>query len=63
MLYNVQYVDECGELTRCSVMSHDLKMAIRETLFRYPDAVQIIQIVPATLDTVEERPEQTLGKK
>tara|TARA_B100000902_G_C27281975_1_gene902273 strand:- start:1762 stop:1947 length:186 start_codon:yes stop_codon:yes gene_type:complete len=61
MLYNVQYVDECGEITRCSVMSHDLKMAIRETLFRYPDAVQIIQIVPAKLDTVEDSTESAIG--
>ena len=61
MRYNVQYVNEGGELTNVTVESHDVRSAIRDALLQFPDATRIFQCVPSNLDNLEGSTEQTLG--
>ena len=53
MRYNVQYIDKGGQLISGNVESHDVRSAIREALYQYPDATRIYKCVPANLDNLE----------
>lgn len=53
MQYNIQYVDQGGELITGTVESHDLRAAIREALHQYPDATRIYKCVLAEVDNLE----------
>jgi len=53
MRYNVQYVDKGGQLITGNVESHDVRAAIREALYQYPDATLIYKCVLAEVDNLE----------
>ena len=53
MRYNVQYVDKGGQLITGNVESHDVRAAIREALYQYPDATRIYKCVLAEVDNLE----------
>ena len=53
MQYNVQYIDKGGQLITGNVESHDVRAAIREALYQYPDATRIYKCVLAELDNLE----------
>ena len=53
MQYNVQYIDKGGELITGSVESHDVRAAIREALYQFPDATRIYKCVLAEVDNLE----------
>ena len=53
MRYNVQYVDHGGQLITGNVESHDVRAAIREALYQYPDATRIYKCVLAEVDNLE----------
>lgn len=53
MQYNVQYIDKGGQLITGNVESHDVRAAIREALYQYPDATRIYKCVLAEVDNLE----------
>tara|TARA_Y100000356_G_C11131566_1_gene220349 strand:+ start:290 stop:481 length:192 start_codon:yes stop_codon:yes gene_type:complete len=53
MRYNVQYVDKGGQLITSNVESHDVRAAIREALYQFPDATRIYKCVLAEVDNLE----------
>ena len=52
MRYNVQYIDKGGQLITGNVESHDVRAAIKEAFYQYPDATRIYKCVLAEVDNL-----------
>ena len=61
MQYNVQYIDDGGELNNAIVESHDVRAAMRETFYQYPQATRIFRCVLREVDNLGSSTEQTPG--
>ena len=53
MRYNVQYIDKGGQLITGNVESHDVRAAIKEAFYQYPDATRIYKCVLAEVDNLD----------